>query len=180
MTLGERPVARYRELTADELIEISRVPLNFPYNFAEPPRPTLRWGLVDFLDHARFPFARQDPCDKWGVTCLSSDNFLRFLSGEGWTSPGGLSAVTVAKAIAYGLEITEVTASAWPAWRPVPPDSENLLAEVKALGETCLSDHPEISPWRHFFEAAKHPVIRQGLNNALTNRWGVPGCPPAV
>jgi hypothetical protein len=102
---GRAGVARFRELSGDELIEISRINLNFPYNFAEPPAPRIRWALADFLAHARFPLARTDTCDKWRCRCLSTDNYARFISERSIYYPGGLIAVRVAKVMSYCLEI---------------------------------------------------------------------------
>ena len=179
---GRAGVARFRELSGDELIEISRITLNFPYNFAEPPVPSIRWGLADFLAHARFPLARTDACDKWRCECLSIDNYCRFISERTIGDPGGLSAVTVAKVIAYCLEIAEVTAEAMVrAGRQTDLGGEVLLKEIVRLRDLYRGALAELSPWRHFFISVRHPVVRHGVNNAMMNRWGArgyPSCPP--
>jgi hypothetical protein len=170
---GRAGVARFRELSGDELIEISRISLNFSYNFAEPPAPEIRWGLADFLAHARFPLARTDACDKWRCRCLSIDNFSRFISERTIAEPGGLSAVTVAKAIAYCLEIAEVTAEAMMrAGRDSGLSGEVLLKEIARLRDLYRCALAELSPWRHFYISVRHPVVRHGINNAMMNRWG--------
>jgi hypothetical protein len=178
---GRAGVARFRELSGDELIEISRISLNFSYNFAEPPAPRIGWGLADFLAHARFPLARTDACDKWGCQCLSIDNFSRFISERTIADPGGLSALTVGKVIAYCLEIAEVTAEAMvQAGRDSNLSGEVLLKEVGRLRELYRRALAEFSPWRHFYISVRHPVVRHGINNALMNRWGArdyPLCP---
>lgn len=166
-------VARFRELSGDELIEISRIRLDFSYNFAEPPVPRIRWGLVDLLAHARFPLARTDACDKWRCRCLSIDNYSRFISERSIADPGGLSALTVAKVIAYCLEIAEATAEAL-----VQSDRESILSgevllkEIARLRDRYRCTLAELSPWRHFYVSVRHPVVRYGINNALMNRWG--------
>jgi hypothetical protein len=169
-------VPRFRELSDDELIEISRVSLNFRYNFAEPPVPRIWWNLPDFLAHARFPLARTDACDKWGCGCLSFDNFSRYISEETVGLPGGLSALTVAKVIAYCLEIAEVTAEAMAqTGRGSNLSGDVLLKEIGRLRDLHPCGLAELSPWRHFYISVRHPVVRHGINNAMMNRWGYLG-----
>lgn len=169
-------VARFRELSGDELIEISRVPLNFAYNFAEPPFPVISWGLADLLGHARFPLAREDACDKWGCACLSIDNFFRFITEPTVAEPGCLSVLTVAKLIAYCLEIAEVTAEALAArTAEAEVSGERLLQEIGRLRDLHFAELKEFSPWRQFYTSVRHPVVRYGINNVLMNRWGAPG-----
>lgn len=176
---GRAGVARSRELSGDELIEISRISLNFPYNFAEPPAPKIQWGLADFLAHARFPLARIDACDKWRCPCLSIDNYSRFISEWTIADPGGLSAVTVAKVVAYCLEIVEVTAEAMARVdREAHLSGEALLEEIARLRDLYRYALGELSPWGHFYVSVRHPVIRHGINNALMNRWGARDYPP--
>ena len=166
-------VARFRELSGDELIEISRISLNFPYNFAEPPAPRIWWGLADLLAHARFPLSRTDACDKWQCRCLSIDNYSRFICERTIAEPGGLSALTVAKVIAYCLEIAEATAEAMvQSGRESNLSGEVLLQEVGRLRDLYRPALAELSPWRHFYISVRHPVVRYGINNALMNRWG--------
>ena len=173
---GRAGVARFRELSGDELIDISRINLNFPYNFAEPPAPDIRWGLADFLAHVRFPLARTDACDKWRCGCLSIDNYSRFISERTIAEPGGLSALTVAKVIAYCLEIAEVTAEAVErAGRETNLSGKTLLKEIARLRDLYQGALAELSPWRHFFISVRHPVVRHGVNNAMVNRWDHPG-----
>ncbi|MBV9997711.1 MAG: hypothetical protein JO015_01230 [Verrucomicrobia bacterium] len=170
---GQPGVARFRELSADELIEISRISLNFAYNFAEPPAPRIRWGLTDFLAHARFPLARTDACDKWRCRCLSIDNYSRFIAERTIAEPGGLSAVTVAKVIGYCLEIAEVTAEQMVrSGRQTDLSGDVLLEEITRLRSLYRKKLGELSPWLHFYISVRHPVVRHGINNAMINRWG--------
>ncbi|MBV9492023.1 MAG: hypothetical protein JO069_20200 [Verrucomicrobia bacterium] len=170
---------RLRTLSADELIEISRMPLNFDYNFAEPPAPAIRWGLAELLDHARFPMARTDACDKWGCPCLSLDNYFRFISERTIAEPGSLSAVTVAKVIAYCLEIVEATAEAIRADGRGPDlTGEGLVEEIGRLRDLYAGQLKDLSPWWQFHVGVRHPVVRYAINNALMNRWGARGYPP--
>ena len=170
---GRSGVARSRELSGDELIEISRIRLNFAYNFAEPPDPAIRWGLADFLAHARFPLARTDACDKWRCRCLSIDNYARFISERTIAEPGGLSAVTVAKVIAYCLEIAEATAEVTTRAGPEADlNGKTLLKEIARLRDLHRGALVELSPWRHFYISVRHPAVRHAINNAMMNRWG--------
>ena len=158
---------------------IREVRLNYPYNFAQPPSPEIRWSLADLIDHARFPMSRLDPCDKWAIQDFSLENFLRVLDAKRIGEPGYLAPVTVAKVIAYGLQIAESTtetmnvAGVRQTWT-----GENIVAQIRALADAALIDD-DLSPWRHFWLATRHPTVRWAINNALMNRWGAVGFPPA-
>jgi hypothetical protein len=160
-------------------LAIREVRLNYPYNFAQPPSPEIRWSLADLIDHARFPMSRLDPCDKWAIQDFSLENFLRVLDAKRIGEPGYLAPVTVAKVIAYGLQIAESTtetmnvAGVRQTWT-----GENIVAQIRALADAALIDD-DLSPWRHFWLATRHPTVRWAINNALMNRWGAVGFPPA-
>jgi hypothetical protein len=167
-------------LTPDQILAIRDVWLNFPYNFAQPPYPEIQWSLADLIDHGRFPMARLDPCDKWGVREFSLENFLRILESRRIREPGYLAPVTIAKVVAYGLQIAESATetmeilSGLKTWT-----GEELLMQIRALADAALIDE-KLSPWRHFWIASQHPTVRWALNNALMNRWGAVGFPPAL
>jgi len=55
---------------------------------------------------------------------------------------------------------------------------EDILAQIRSLADAGLIDE-EFSPWRHFWIATQHPTIRWAINNAMMNRWGATGFPPA-
>jgi hypothetical protein len=175
---GECPAPAFEYLTADQILAIRRVRLNFPYNFAQPPAPKIEWSLADLIDHARFPMAKLDPCDKWSVQSLSMENFLRILDEGRFREPGYLAPVTIAKVIAYALQIAEsatetmVVAVGRKRWT-----GEDVLARIQTLAEAGLTSE-EFSPWRHFWIATRHPIVRWGINNAMMNRWGASGFPP--
>jgi hypothetical protein len=166
----------FREVTADELIEVSRVRLNHPYNFAEPPYPAIHWELVDLLHHSRFPFARHDACDKWGFQAISLENFYRLIEPDTVAEPGHLSVLTVAKVVAYALEVAEATAEGMASGQRTPR-GEQILEEINRLQHACMQAYTELSPWRQFYVAVRHPVVRYAVNNALMNRWGAESFP---
>jgi hypothetical protein len=167
-------------LTPDQILAIGDVRLNFPYNFAQPPYPEIRWSLADLIDHAGFPMARLDPCDKWGVRDFSVENFLRILESKRMREPGYLAPVTIAKVVAYGLQIVESATETMEvlaglrAWT-----GEDILNQIRGLADAAWIDD-ELSPWRHFWIAAQHPTVRWALNNAMMNRWGAIGFPTAA
>ena len=123
--------------------------------------------------------SRLDPCDKWAIQDFSLENFLRVLDAKRIGEPGYLAPVTVAKVIAYGLQIAESTtetmnvAGVRQTWT-----GENIVAQIRALVDAALIDD-DLSPWRHFWLATRHPTVRWAINNALMNRWGAVGFPPA-
>jgi hypothetical protein len=166
-------------LTSDQILAIRDVRLNFPYNFAQPPSPEIRWSLADLIDHARFPMARLDPCDKWDIQDFSMENFLRVLDPKRMSEPGYLAPTTVAKVIAYGLQIAESTTETMEVLAGLQTwTGEDILAQIRSLADAALIDN-EFSPWRHFWIATQHPTIRWAINNAMMNRWGATGFPPA-
>jgi len=153
--------------------------LNFPYNFAEPPCPEIRWSLADLIDHARFPMARLDPCDKWAIRDFGLENFLRVLDAKRLGEPGYLAPATIAKVIAYGLQIAESTTETMEVLAGLQTwTGEEILAQIRSLADAALIDD-EFSPWRHFWIATQHPTIRWAINNAMMNRWGATDYPPA-
>jgi hypothetical protein len=77
-----------RDITAEEILRIKRIRLNYPYNFAEPPYPEIRWELAEIIDHARFPMAMADACDKWERPYFTLDNFFRFIEPGRISEPG--------------------------------------------------------------------------------------------
>jgi hypothetical protein len=171
-------ISTLRDITAEEILRIKSVQLNYPYNFAEPPYPEIRWDLVDIVGHARFPMAKADACDKWECPNLTLDNFFRFIEARQISAPGYLSAVTAAKLIAYCLQIAESTSESMPTLRGVSDfDGEDLLSQIAQLQKTEMVGVEELSPWNHFLIAVKHPVVRWAVNNAVMNRWGARAYP---
>ena len=169
----------FEHLTPDQILAIRDVRLNFRYNFAQPPFPEIRWSLADLIDHARFPMARLDPCDKWGIRDFSLENFLQVLDAERIREPGYLGPVTIAKVTGYGLQIAESTTETMQALTGLQIwTGEDILAQIRNLADATLIDDA-FSPWRHFCIATQHPTVRWAINNAMMNRWGASGFPPA-
>ena len=170
----------FEHLTPDQILAIRDVRLNFRYNFAQPPFPEIRWSLADLIDHARFPMARLDPCDKWGIRDFSLENFLQVLDAERIREPGYLAPVTIAKVSAYGLQIAESTTETMEALMGSKTwTGEDILAQIRNLADATLIDDA-FSPWRHFWIATQHPTVRWAINNAMMNRWGASGFAPAA
>jgi hypothetical protein len=166
-------------LYPEEVSTIQEIPFNYSYNFAEPPYPKISWSLLDLVSHARFPMSRTDLCDKWNYREITAENFPLVVDSDRVSEPGYLSARTVAKVISYCLLIAESTAESLPA----------LAAKMDFFADTILetivehrrnfgSSLGENSPWAHFLIAARHPIVRWGVNNALMNRWGTKEYPP--
>jgi hypothetical protein len=123
--------------------------------------------------------AKLDPCDKWSIRDFSLENFLRVLEANRIREPGYLAPITIAKVVAYGLQIVESTTESMEAlagfkiWT-----GEDLLVQIRTLADAGLIDD-ELSPWRQFWIATQHPTVRWAINNAMMNRWGAAGFPPA-
>src|ERR1700745_917202 len=102
-------------LYPEEVSTIQEIPLNYGYNFAEPPYPKIAWNLLDLVSHARFPMCRTDLCDKWNYGEITAESFPLLVAPERVSEPGFLSVRTVAKLIGYCLLIAESTAESLPA-----------------------------------------------------------------
>jgi len=71
------PEITRKGLSADEILALRDLRLNYPYNFAEPPYPEIYWQLFELIDHASFPLAKTDACDKWNCKEISPENFFQ-------------------------------------------------------------------------------------------------------
>ena len=128
-----------RDITAEEILRIKKIRLNYPYNFAEPPYPEIRWDLAEIIAHARFPMAMADACDKWECPDFTLDSFFRFVEPGRISEPGYLSAVTTAKLIAYCLQIAESTGESMQSVCGVSGfDGQDLLFQIMKLQELEL------------------------------------------
>ena len=167
-------------LYPEEASTIQAIPLNYGYNFAEPPYPKIAWTLLDLVSHARFPMSRTDLCDKWNYREITPENFPLVVDSDRISEPGFLSVRTVAKLISYCLLIAESTAESLPALTGnANVFADYIMAAIVNHGRDFGSVLGESSPWSHFLIAARHPIVRWGVNNALMNRWGTKEYPPA-
>jgi hypothetical protein len=162
-------------LSAEEMLKIRSIPLNFSYNFAQPPKPVIQWTLLDLIEHSRFPMAQLDAADKWAIENFSMENFSRLIDSESISEPGSISARTVAKLVSYALQIVESTAESMESLGGVSTfNGDDLFAQLERLSDELPLDDG-LSPWRHFWIATKHPTVRWAVNNAVMNRWGAQG-----
>jgi hypothetical protein len=121
--------------------------------------------------------AKLDPCDKWSIRDFSLENFLRVLEADRIREPGYLAPITIAKVVAYGLQIVESTTESMEALAGFKVwTGEDLLVQIRTLADAGLIDD-ELSPWRQFWIATQHPTVRWAINNAMMNRWGAAGFP---
>ena len=166
-------------LYPEEAASIRATLLNYGYNFAEPPYPKITWTLLDLVSHARFPMCRTDLCDKWKYREITPENFPLVVDPDRVSEPGFLSAATVAKVVSYCLLIAESTAESLPALSGKKDFFADKILEAivdhRRDFDSRLGDN---SPWAHFLIAARHPIVRWGVNNALMNRWGTKEYPP--
>src|SRR5580700_3731200 len=166
-------------LFPEEASTIQAIPLNYGYNFAEPPYPKIAWTLLDLVSHARFPMSRTDLCDKWNYREITSENFPLVVDSDRISEPGFLSVRTVAKLIAYCLLIAEATAESLPALTGNAGFfADSIMAAIVDHREEFGPALGENSPWAHFLIAARHPIVRWGVNNGVMNRWGTKDYPP--
>ena len=166
-------------LYPEEASAIQAIPLNYGYNFAEPPYPKIVWTLLELISNARFPMSRTDLCDKWNYREITPENFPLVVDSERVSEPGFLSVRTVAKLISYCLLIAESTAESLPALTGNGDMlADQIMAAIVDHGRDFGSALGENSPWSQFLIAARHPIVRWGVNNALMNRWGTKDYPP--
>lgn len=166
-------------LYPEDASTIRAVRLNYGYNFAEPPYPKIVWSLLDLVSHARFPMSRTDLCDKWNYREITAESFPLVVDPERISEPAFLSVRTVAKLIGYCLLIAESTAESLPALTGNAAFfAENIMGAIMDHRQEFGPALGENSPWAHFLIAARHPIVRWGVNNALMNRWGTKEYPP--
>ena len=167
-------------LYPEEASTIQAISFNYSYNFAEPPYPKISWTLLDLVSHARFPMCRTDLCDKWNYREITAENFPLVVDPDRVSEPGFLSARTVAKVISYCLLIAESTVESLPALSGKTDFfADTIMDAIVDHGRDFRSSLGENSPWAQFLIAARHPIVRWGINNALMNRWGTKEYPPA-
>jgi hypothetical protein len=168
-------------LSADEVLALRELKLNYPYNFAEPPYPKVHWQLFELIDHASFPLAKADACDKWNCRELSPDNFFQIIDRKRLAEPGFLSALTIGKLVCYCLLIAESTSESFHSVAEgIELRADTLLDRIQLNAEHLSPGIEEYSPWRQFFVAVRHPVVRWAVNNAFMNRWGAKLYPVAT
>jgi hypothetical protein len=166
-------------LYPEEAAAVQAISLNYEYNFAEPPYPKISWTLLDLVSYARFPMCRTDLCDKWNYSEITAENFPLAVDPDRVSEPGFLSVRTVAKLISYCLLIAESTAEPLPALSGKADFfADTIMAAIAAHRNEFASSLGENCPWAHFLIAARHPIVRWGVNNALMNRWGTKEYPP--
>jgi hypothetical protein len=167
------PETAKKPLSADEILRLRELRLNYPYNFAEPPYPQIRWQLFELIDHASFPVAKADACDKWNCREISPENFFQVLDRDRLAEPGFLSALTIGKLVCYCLLVAESTSESFHVVAEgIELRADTLLERIRLNAEHLSPGIEEYSPWRQFFVAVRHPVVRWAVNNALMNRWG--------
>jgi hypothetical protein len=177
---NERSAFPGASLDIHDAAAIQAVSLNYRYNFAEPPSPKIQWNLLDLISHARFPMCRTDLCDKWKYPGITPENFSLVVDANRVSEPGFLSARTVTRLISYCLLIAESTAESLPAMTGrTTLFADTIVQAIAAHAAEFGSSLEENCPWRHFFVALRHPVVRWGVNNAMMNRWGTEEYPAA-
>jgi hypothetical protein len=177
-----RPLPKLTTVTEEQLTEINRLHLSFPYNFASPPGPETKTTLAEFVrdNEKEFPYAIQDLVDKLKLDSFSAESFDHHLDRNLLATAGHLSAVTVAKLIHYCLLILESEAEilAWGAigsGLPSTPDA-NHLAHAVAAKMNQYPNRTKVPEYDHvgqFLSAVQHPIVGKAVSNAALNRWGV-------
>lgn len=183
-----RPLPKLTTVTEEQLTEINRLHLSFPYNFASPPRPETKTTLAEFLrdNEKEFPYAIQDLVDKLKLDSFSAESFDHHLDRNLLATAGHLSAVTVAKLVHYCLLIleseAEIFGGATGSGLPGTPDA-NHLAHAVAAKMNHYPNRNQVPEYDHvgqFLSAVRHPIVGKAVSNAAVNRWGVrqrPGLP---
>ena len=155
-----------------------------PYDFRQKPDSKTRIPLEEFILSWEevFPFAKADVLDRWEVNSLNAEAFNHYIDRTKLGVPGILSAKTTAKLIAYCLLIMEaeheaLQAARVEALRFVRPDAQDVVNSLLARARTggVEKEGAELDYGVQFCEAIRNPVIKEGVNNAAVNRWGLRG-----
>jgi hypothetical protein len=180
-------------LDSEEMTAIRRIATQagYPYNFGpehdlehdltmeDKSNPT---SLDEFLRHWEefFPFAQTDLVAKWGVDSLSAEAFHSYIDVSKLNVPGTLSAVTTAKLIIYCLLIMEAAHEALQtagvsALRFSRPDAQDILKSLasRAADVDHKREGSELVHSVQFSAAILNPIVREAVNNAAINRWGL-------
>ena len=155
-----------------------------PYDFRQKPDSKTRIPLEEFILSWEevFPFAKADVLDRWAVNSLNAEAFNHYIDRTKLGVPGILSATTTAKLIAYCLLIMEAEHEALQAARVeslrfVRPDAQDVVNSLVARARLggVKKEGAELDYSVQFCEAVRNPVIKEGVNNAAVNRWGLRG-----
>jgi hypothetical protein len=185
----DRSLPKLTTVTVHQVTEISRIHLNFPYNFGPVPGPGTKTTLAEFVqDYEReFPYAIRDLIDKLKLESFSAESFDHHLDRTLLATPGYLSAVTVAKLIHYSLLILEseaemVTWSRIDRGVPGAPNAYDIAGAVADKMNLYRNprDIPEYDHVGQFLSAVKHPVVGRAVSNAAINRWGLSAQPASI
>jgi hypothetical protein len=172
---------RLTAVTDEQLTDINRLHIDFPYNFGPPPGPATKTTLSQMLrDYEKeFPYAPRDLVDKLKLDSFSAESFDRHIDRNLLTTPGYLSAVTVAKLIHYCLLILESEAEMI-TWARIDqgvrgmPDAHDI-ANAVAHKVNRYQRPQKIHQYDYvgqFLAAVKHPIVARAVSNAAINRWG--------
>lgn len=178
----KQPLPKLTAVTDEQAAEINRIHFNFPYNFGPVPKPETKTTLAEFVrEHEKlFPYAIRDLIDKLRLSSFSVESFDHHIDRNLLSTPGHLSAVTVAKLIQYCLLILESEAEIL-TWTRIDrgvrgaPDAHDI-ANAVAAKVSRYENHSEIPAYDHvvqFLSAVKHPIVGRAVSNAAINRWGV-------
>jgi len=87
-TNRERTRGSRATLSADEILALRELQLNYPYNSPNRLIPQFGGNYFELINHARFPVARADTCDKWNCKAISPENFFQVLDRDRLAEPG--------------------------------------------------------------------------------------------
>ena len=178
----KKSLPRLTAVTAQQATEINRIHFKYSYNFGPPPNPETKATLAEFIrdQEAEYPYAVLDLVDKLKLDSFGAESFDRHLDRNLLSTPGHLSAVTVAKLIQYCLLILESEAELV-MWQRTDrgvlsmPDAQDI-ANAIAIKANRYKDRDPIPEYDHIAQllaAVQHPIVGKGVSNAAINRWGL-------
>jgi hypothetical protein len=164
--------------------KIDKLAQRYPHNLAEPPKSledvTVRAEepvtLGEFIEASDWDYAAVDVTDRSEVDRFEMEDFWRHVGQSSVVphEPRGLSPVTVAKLIIYGVHLVGVIFE------------NNIRGFIRedprigrvidwALQQTASPGFPEeANLFLHFQMLMKHPIINSGVRNAAWHHYRLP------
>jgi hypothetical protein len=180
---------RHHPLNPKQQQEINRIGQTSHFNLAPPPtswdevtkRPHYV-SLTNFIDQTDWTYSDLDIVDRREIQCLADEDVWCYIvqSDIRLDQPGHLSAVTVAKAIQYGVNLLGVFIEIYLGQnQQLGKDTETSFgkmadAALELASRTFASCPSEHNWYEHFQLLIEHPVINAGVQIAAWNQYRLP------
>ena len=181
------PSDDHHRINARQRREIDQIGQKCHFNLAPPPRSLdeITTGkfvsLTYFIDQFDWKYSDLDVVDRREIEHLAAEDFWCYIvkSDEPLEKPGNLSAVTVAKAIEYGVNLLGSFIEAYVGSLGKEAEAEahfgKMAQAALELARSSFATVPEEHNWyKHFHLLMQHPVIKVGVQIAAWHHYRLP------